>query len=116
MSTLEFVAVGLTLLTVYLTTREVIWCWPLGMVSVALYGLVFYRAQLYAEVGLQGLYFGLSAYGWWAWRFGGEARSTLQVTSARPVLRGRLVQPVRQLSIMRAERALRKAQHFLGSR
>lgn len=80
MNTLEFVAVGLTLLAVYLTTRQVIWCWPLGMVSVALYAGVFYRAQLYAEVGLQGLYFGLSAYGWWAWRFAGDERGELAVT------------------------------------
>jgi len=90
-STLEFVAVGLTLLAVYLTTRQVIWCWPLSMLSVALYAVVFYQAQLYAEVGLQGLYFGLSTYGWWAWRFAGKDRSTLRVTSSRPVLRGRLV-------------------------
>ncbi len=91
MSTLEFVAVGLTLLAVYLTTRQVIWCWPLSMVSVALYAVVFYQARLYAEVGLQTLYFALSAYGWWAWRFAGESRSELAVTAATPRLSAKLL-------------------------
>ena len=91
MSALEFVAVGVTLLAVYLTTRQVIWCWPLSMLSVALYALVFYRAQLYAEVGLQGVYFALAAYGWWAWRFGGVARGDLEVSEAPGSLRARLL-------------------------
>ena len=86
MTMLEWVAVGLTLLAVYLTTRQVIWCWPLGMVSVALYAVVFYQAQLYAEVGLQALYFGLSAYGWWAWRFTGRDQGELEVTTLPPRL------------------------------
>jgi len=91
MSTLEFVAVGATLLAVYLTTRQVIWCWPLSMVSVALYAVVFYQARLYAEVGLQGLYFGLAVYGWWAWRFGGEDRGELRVSATPARVRAGLV-------------------------
>jgi nicotinamide mononucleotide transporter len=74
MTALEVVAVAITLVAVYLTTRQVVWCWPLGMLSAALYGVVFYEARLYAEVGLQVVYVVLSAYGWWAWlrRAGGE--------------------------------------------
>ena len=56
----ELVAVVLTLVAVYLTTRQNIWCWPLAMVSVTVYALVFHQAKLYAEVGLQGLYFALA--------------------------------------------------------
>ena len=86
----ELVAVGLTLVAVYLTTRQNIWCWPLGMVSVTLYALVFQQARLYAEVGLQGLYFALAVYGWWAWLRGGEDHRELEVslasTRARVVL------------------------------
>jgi len=77
---LELVAVALTLVAVYLTTRQVVWCWPLGMVSVTLYAVVFYGARLYADMGLQGLYFALAAYGWWAWRHGGENHGALHVT------------------------------------
>ena len=80
MSPLELAAVALTLGAVYLTTRQIVWCWPLGMVSVLLYAVVFYRAKLYADMGLQGLYFALAAYGWWAWLRGGEDHGELRVS------------------------------------
>lgn len=74
----------ITLAAVYLTTRQVIWCWPLGMVSVTMYAFVFYGARLYADMGLQGLYFGLAVYGWWAWLHGAEDRGELAVTTTSP--------------------------------
>ena len=82
MNSIEIVAVVLTLIAVYLTTRQIIWCWPLGMVSVTLYAVVFFQARLYADMGLQGLYFALAAYGWWAWLHGGEAHGELEVSLA----------------------------------
>lgn len=82
MISIELLAVVLTLVAVYLTTRQIIWCWPLGMVSVTLYALVFYQARLYADMGLQALYFGLAIYGWWAWLHGGEDRGDLEVSLA----------------------------------
>ncbi len=80
MFSLELVAVVLTLLAVILTVRQIIWCWPLAMISVALYAVVFYEARLYADMGLQGLYLGLAAYGWWAWLHGGEGDGELEVS------------------------------------
>lgn len=82
MNYLELVAVVLTLLAVFLTARQVIWCWPLAMVSVTLYAVVFFQAKLYADMGLQALYFGLAIYGWWAWLRGGEDHGELHVTLA----------------------------------
>ena len=82
MISLEVVAVAITLIAVYLTARQIIWCWPLGMVSVSLYAIVFYEARLYADMGLQGLYFLMAAYGWWAWLHGGEDHGELEVTTA----------------------------------
>jgi nicotinamide mononucleotide transporter len=89
--TIEAIAVVLTLLAVYLTAREIIWCWPLGMVSVVLYAVVFHHARLYADMGLQGLYFALAAYGWWAWLHGGENRGQLAVSLAKPRMRASVV-------------------------
>ena len=85
MFSLELVAAALTLVAVYLTARQIIWCWPLAMVSVTLYAAVFYDARLYADMGLQALYFGLAVYGWWAWLHGGEDHGELEVslTSSR---------------------------------
>lgn len=80
MTLLETVAVVLTLVAVFLTTRQIVWCWPLGMISVVLYGAVFYEAKLYADMGLQAIYFGLSVYGWWAWTRGSESSEALEVS------------------------------------
>ena len=82
MLSLEWIAVAVTLVAVYLTTRQNIWCWPLGMVSVTLYALVFRDAKLYADMGLQALYFALAVYGWWAWLRGGEDHGELRVSLA----------------------------------
>lgn len=82
MQTIELIAVAITLVAVYLTARQVIWCWPLGMVSVAIYAVVFYQARLYADTGLQGLYMVLSAYGWWAWLNGDKGDGALEVSRA----------------------------------
>lgn len=90
MISLEIVAVVVTLLAVYLTARQIIWCWPLGMVSVTLYALVFYHAKLYADMGLQGLYFALAVYGWWAWLHGGQDHGKLAVSRASPRMMGTL--------------------------
>ena len=80
MISLELIAVLVTLVAVYLTTRQNIWCWPLGMISVVLYGFVFFQTRLYADMGLQVLYFALAIYGWWAWLRGGEDHDELQVS------------------------------------
>ncbi len=80
MTGLEVAAVVVTLMAVWLTTREIIWCWPVALVSVSLYAVVFFQAKLYADMGLQGVYFALSLYGWWAWLRGGQDRSELAVT------------------------------------
>lgn len=87
MSWIEPVAVVVTLAAVWLTTRQSIWCWPLALVSVTLYGVVFYEARLYADMGLQALYFALALYGWWAWLHGGEAGGELRVSLASGRLR-----------------------------
>lgn len=91
MITLEFIAVVVTLIAVYLTTRQIIWCWPLGLISVNLYAAVFFHAKLYADMGLQALYFGLAVYGWWAWLHGGEDHGKLQVTLASRRMKTALV-------------------------
>ncbi len=87
MTLLELIAVVITLAAVYLTARQVIWCWPLGLVSVTLYAVVFFQAKLYADMGLQAIYFGLALYGWWAWLSGGENRTKLNVSQASWPLR-----------------------------
>ena len=42
-------------------------CWPVGLVSVLLYGWIFYGARLYSDALLQLVYAALQCYGWWQW-------------------------------------------------
>ena len=65
---------------VWFTVRQKIWCWPVGLVNVTLFAVVFARARLYADAGLQGIYFALAIYGWWAWLHGGTDHGPLVVT------------------------------------
>lgn len=82
MSPLEIAAVVTSLISVVLTVRENIWCWPTGIVGVVLYAFVFWESRLYADMGLQVVYAVLSFYGWYEWLYGGAARTELHVTRA----------------------------------
>lgn len=70
---LEPVAAAFGLFSVYLTVRQNILCWPVGIVTVLLSALVYYRQALYGEVGLHSVYLVLQCYGWYYWLRGGEA-------------------------------------------
>jgi nicotinamide mononucleotide transporter len=82
MHTIEIAGALTGIVAVWLTTRENIWCWPVGIVSVLLYVFVFFQARLYATMGLQVVYVGLAVYGWHAWRTGGKGDGPLRVSRA----------------------------------
>ena len=77
---LEILAAITGIISVYLSTRENIWSWPTALVNVTLYFVVFLDAKLYADMGLQVVYFALSLYGWYEWLYGGENRTELHVS------------------------------------
>ena len=87
----EILAVLFGIISVYLSTREHIWSWPTALVNVSLYFVVFYEAKLYADMGLQAVYFTLSLYGWYEWLYGGENRTELHVSRTSRPLGVRLV-------------------------
>jgi len=64
---------------VWLTTRQIIWCWPVSLVNVLCYVYVFFMTKLYADFGLQFFYLALIFYGWYHWIYGGKDRHELQV-------------------------------------
>jgi nicotinamide mononucleotide transporter len=68
MSPVEILAVVATLASVWLSVRRNILTWPTGIVAVSAYFVVFLRTRLYADMGLQALFFVQCIYGWWAWR------------------------------------------------
>jgi nicotinamide mononucleotide transporter len=84
MNWIELAAAAFGIAAVYLSARQSVWNWPLGIVNVALYIIVFYEAKLYADMGLQVVYVVLAAYGWWHWLHGGANRGVLQVSRVTP--------------------------------
>lgn len=80
MDPLELTAVIFGAVAVWLTAKENILCWPLGLVNVSLYVVIFYRVKLYADMGLQVVYIVLILYGWYSWLHGGRDRGELIVT------------------------------------
>lgn len=86
MSALEIVAALFGAVAVYLAARENIWNWPIAIINVSLYTVVFFQARLYADMGLQVVYLLLSIYGWYNWLHGGVQRTELKVSRASPRL------------------------------
>ena len=79
MSPIEIVAAILLVINVVLAVRENVWCWPVGIVGVILYGIVFYQNRWFANMGLQVVYTALSIQGWYQWLRGGEQKTALRV-------------------------------------
>lgn len=76
----EFFGVVTGFVGVWLTTRRNVWCWPVGLVNVLLFLVVFADARLYADASLQVVYVVLLSYGWWFWLRGGEDHHAAPVT------------------------------------
>lgn len=69
-------------LCVWLTVKQNIWNFPLGLVNVATFCVVFFQSRLYADAGLQVVYFGLGVVGWYWWLHGGANCTALKVSRA----------------------------------
>ncbi len=55
------------LVYLYFSINQLIWLWPLGLVTSVLYIFVFFKARFYADMSLQFYYVFISIYGWIHW-------------------------------------------------
>ncbi len=69
MSHLEFWATLSGALAVWLSVKENVWSWILGLVNVCLASILFYQIQLYPDMFLQGFFFVTNILGFWQWKF-----------------------------------------------
>ena len=67
------------ILGIWLTTRRLLICWPVTLVSIFLYMVVFYRAGLYSDALLQVFFVAFTFYGWWHWWRGVRQEGTVRV-------------------------------------
>jgi nicotinamide mononucleotide transporter len=76
----EIISFVLSVITVVLNIRQTHWAWLFAIASSAMYGIVFYDARLYGDMGLQGVFIAVSIWGWYQWLYGGAKHDALTVT------------------------------------
>jgi len=64
---LEWIGALTGVYCVYLAAKQNIWNWPVAILSVVAYTIVFYKSMLYGDAGLQIYFLGTSVYGWYFW-------------------------------------------------
>lgn len=52
---------------VWMVARQNVWNWPVGLANNVFWALLFFRAKLYGDAALQGVFFALGCWGWWRW-------------------------------------------------
>lgn len=70
MSAIEIIAVLLGLANIVLIIRRSVWNFPVAIVMVSLYFVIFGDAKLYSDAGLQVFFAIVNLYGWWSWHRG----------------------------------------------
>lgn len=88
---LELAGVITAALGIWLTTRRLLICWPVTLVSIFLYMVVFYRAGLLSDALLQVFFVAFTFYGWWHWWRGVRQEGTVRVV---PLPRSSLITAV----------------------
>jgi len=78
----EVTAAILGIIYIFLSIRQNILTWPVGLLTSALYIYVFFVSKFYADMALQGYYVVVSFYGWYLWLRGNEKEdANLEVSS-----------------------------------
>lgn len=65
---IETIAVLFTLLSVFLTVKGNILCWPMSLIGVTFYSIIFYQHNLFGDLFLQVVFFVQSILGWINWK------------------------------------------------
>lgn len=68
MTTPELIGVCTGLAGVWLTLRQNVWCFPIGIINVTVSMFLFFGQQLYADTLQQAVYIPLLIYGWVHWK------------------------------------------------
>jgi nicotinamide mononucleotide transporter len=69
---------------VWLTVKQNIWNWPIGLLNNAFFLVLFVRAHLFADSSLQVVYLVLGVLGWYWWLRGGRGKTALPIMHTGP--------------------------------
>ncbi|MEM9929571.1 MAG: nicotinamide riboside transporter PnuC [Bacteroidota bacterium] len=67
-SWLELIGTLTGLISVWLAVKNKVGTWPVGLINVVCFALLFYHFRLYSDALLQVYFFGMSLYGWYYWQ------------------------------------------------
>jgi nicotinamide mononucleotide transporter len=76
---MEIAGVITTVVGIWLTTRRLLICWPVVLISDVLYLIVFYQARLFSDALLQIFFLAFTLYGWWHWWRGVQQEGEVRV-------------------------------------
>lgn len=65
---------------IWLTIKENIWCFPVGLINVIVSLVLFYEQKLYSDAIQQIVYIVLLSYGWYKWVKGENKNGTLMIS------------------------------------
>jgi nicotinamide mononucleotide transporter len=80
---IELFATIISIVGVWLTTKQIIWCWAVSLGGIVLSLYVFFHSHLYLQALLQIFYVFMTIYGWYNWIHGGEDGSKLKICSIK---------------------------------
>lgn len=84
---IELLGAILGILYILFSIQQNILTWPTGLLTSVLYVAVFLHAKLYADMGLQIYYVGISFYGWYFWIKGKKPEDNTKVPVKRTSLK-----------------------------
>ncbi len=67
MSFTEIIAVVFSLACIWLAVKKHVLNWPVGIIGVSAYLVLFYHERLYADMALQVVFIAQGFYGWYNW-------------------------------------------------
>lgn len=65
---------------VWLTVKENVWNWPIGIANSAFFLILFWQSSLFADATLQIIYITLGFLGWYWWLRGGKNKTELPIS------------------------------------
>jgi nicotinamide mononucleotide transporter len=83
MSTLEIIGFITGVLGVWLTAKGKILAWPVGIINVIVYCIIFYQVRLLGDMWLQLFYLLMAVVGWIQWNKEKEAVFTVKKVSLK---------------------------------
>lgn len=68
---------------IFLSIKQNIWTWGVGLLSSILYVYVYFTSKFYADMGLQMYYVAVSIYGWYFWLKGNAVNQEEELKASK---------------------------------